>query len=310
MITTKTATRTSTLLLLALLVSGCAATAKVNDKGNYEEPIGRSLVTDNDTQYDPALKRIQESAEGQDIRICTGEVEDLTGTYNVRDGHRVSQGGNHMVTSALLKAGFRVSERTDMSVPNTELNLVQLRGNIAKQQGTPPEPLSGFADSVMGKKIVPCHYYVTGAVTELNFNIGTKSAEVKIPEVGIGGRYAVMNVGMDLRLVDASTTEVVSFASKQKQILGREFKAGFFDFIGDEFTVANLQSKDAEPVHFAMRTVIEWSIVEMTAGLVGLSPSRVLEEVDAKHLVSKKEREWRYDEEQESAPNVVMTGSR
>ena len=41
-----------------------------------------------------------------------------------------------------------------------------------------------------------------------------------------------MNIGIDLRLVDTSTLEVVDVISYQKQIIGREVSAGVFDFLG------------------------------------------------------------------------------
>ena len=45
----------------------------------------------------------------------------------------------------------------------------------------------------------------------------------------------VMNVGLDLRLVDTTTLEVVDVISYQKQIIGRQVSAGVFEFLGQTF---------------------------------------------------------------------------
>ena len=62
----------------------------------------------------------------------------------------------------------------------------------------------------------------------------------------------VMNVGLDLRLVDTNTLEVVDVISYQKQIIGRQVQAGVFDFLGSTFFDAAPAKARSSP--FSWRT--------------------------------------------------------
>ena len=74
----------------------------------------------------------------------------------------------------------------------------------------------------------------------------------------------VMNVGLDLRLVDTNTLEVVDVISYQKQIIGRQVQAGVFDFLGTDFFDASVGESALEPIQLAVRSVIERAVLEMT----------------------------------------------
>ena len=77
----------------------------------------------------------------------------------------------------------------------------------------------------------------------------------------------VMNVGLDLRLVDTDTLEVVDVVSYQKQIIGRQISAGVFDFLGHTFFDASLGESALEPIQLAVRSVIERATLEMMSRL-------------------------------------------
>ena len=73
----------------------------------------------------------------------------------------------------------------------------------------------------------------------------------------------VMNVGLDLRLVDTNTLEVVDVISYQKQIIGRQVTAGVFDFLGTNFFDVSAGESALEPIQLAVRSVIERAVLEM-----------------------------------------------
>ncbi len=77
----------------------------------------------------------------------------------------------------------------------------------------------------------------------------------------------VMNIGLDLRLVDTDTLEVVDVVSYQKQIIGRQISAGVFDFLGHTFFDASLGESALEPIQLAVRSVIERATLEMMSRL-------------------------------------------
>ena len=75
----------------------------------------------------------------------------------------------------------------------------------------------------------------------------------------------VMNVGLDLRLVDTNTLEVVDVISYQKQIIGRQVSAGVFDFLGTNFFDVSAGESALEPIQLAVRSVIERAVLEMVS---------------------------------------------
>ncbi len=90
----------------------------------------------------------------------------------------------------------------------------------------------------MAGSIPGSDYYLVGGITELNFNIGSNGADgdgggtaTNAVKGTAGASLYVMNVGIDLRLVDTNTLEVVDVISYQKQIVGRQISAGVFDFM-------------------------------------------------------------------------------
>jgi curli biogenesis system outer membrane secretion channel CsgG len=77
----------------------------------------------------------------------------------------------------------------------------------------------------------------------------------------------VMNVGIDLRLVDTNTLEVVDVISYQKQIIGRQISAGVFDFLGQTFFDASVGESALEPIQLAVRSTLERAVLEMMSRL-------------------------------------------
>ena len=89
----------------------------------------------------------------------------------------------------------------------------------------------------------------------------------------MGVSMYVMNVGLDLRLVDTKTLQVVDVISYQKQIIGRQISAGVFDFLGANFFDASVGESALEPIQLAVRSTIERAVLEMTSRLYHTSGS-------------------------------------
>ena len=80
-------------------------------------------------------------------------------------------------------------------------------------------------------------YYFVGGITEMNYNIRSAGVDAFVGDTqtrgdrgNIGGRLYVMNIALDFRVIDTRTLEVVDVISYQKQIIGRELRAGVFSF--------------------------------------------------------------------------------
>ncbi|WP_408628090.1 holdfast anchoring protein HfaB [Alkalicaulis satelles] len=261
----------------ALSVTACATSQSGSD-GLYAEPTGGSPVVPNPTPYSQALVCMSAHARNAGRaapRIAVGRIADYTGQLAPEGGTRVTQGGSLMAMSALAKAGVRLVERFDTSVAELELRYAnnQLITDESEEQGF----RQIYAGSIPGSD-----YFLVGGITELNANIRSNGQDVfagdrvdSSPAGVFSRRLYVMNVGLDLRLIDSRTLEVVDVVSYQKQIIGRELSAGVFAFFGDAVVDVSAGGRSLEPVQLAVRSVIERAVLEMTSTLYGVNPERV-----------------------------------
>jgi curli production assembly/transport component CsgG/holdfast attachment protein HfaB len=176
-----------------------------------------------------------------------------------------------MAISALGKAGIPVVERYETDVAKLEYNLA----NNKLIAGGPPDG-EGRRDyrPILPGQVSGSDFFLTGGVTELNTNLRTTSGTV---DWGQGGRKAgnlsaavyVLNVALDLRLVDTTTLDVVDMISYQKQIIGRQVGGGLFAFFGHNVINVTGGTSGEQPVHLAVRSLVERAVLEFVANLYG-----------------------------------------
>ena len=261
----------------ALSLTACATSTPGSD-GLYATPTGSAPVTPNPTPYSDALVCLSGYARqhGQAApRVAVGRIADYTGQMNPEGGTRVTQGASLMAISAFAKAGARLVERFDTSVAELELRYAnnQLIGDAAEQDGY----RQIYAGSIPGSD-----YYLVGGITELNANIRSNGQDIlagdsvdSSPSGVFSRRMYVMNVGLDLRLIDSRTLEVVDVVSYQKQIIGRELSAGVFAFFGDVVLDASAGGRSLEPIQLAVRSVVERAVLEISSQLYQVAPDQV-----------------------------------
>jgi curli biogenesis system outer membrane secretion channel CsgG len=252
-------------------LSGCVSTTP-DETGRYTAPIGGSPVIANETPYSDALRCMIGYTSKRPVRIAVGQIADYTGKVESdNSGRKITQGAALMAMSALAKAGVPLVERFDTSVAELELKYAnnKLIGDEKAAPGQPGDYRKIFAGSIPGSD-----YYLVGGITELNFNIRSEGASADGGQTqtdgvkGTGGISAyVMNIGLDLRLVDTNTLEVVDVISYQKQIVGRQVQVGVFDFLGHAFFDVSAGDSALEPIQLAVRSVIERAVLEMSSRL-------------------------------------------
>jgi curli production assembly/transport component CsgG/holdfast attachment protein HfaB len=258
------------------LLTGCATTSAGPD-GLYAAPIGDAPVTANPTPYSGALTCLGEWARANrrpSPRIAVGRIADYTGKQEPEGGFRVTQGGTLMAISALAKSGARLVERYDTSVSDVELRMANDR--LITDSAAPDPARPNAYRPIMPGVVAGSTYYLIGGVTELNFNIRSSGVDALAGERAIAGpkarftnRTYVMNVGLDLRLVDTRTSEVVDVVSYQKQIVGREISAGVFSFLGGSVIDLSGGEGGLEPLQLAVRSLIERATLELMSNLYG-----------------------------------------
>jgi curli production assembly/transport component CsgG/holdfast attachment protein HfaB len=262
------------MVLASIALSGCVS-PEADDTGRYTAPIGGSPVIANETPYSDALRCLAGVTEQRPVRIAVGQIADYTGKWESdNSGRKLTQGAALMAMSALAKAGVPMVERFDTSVAEMELKYANNKLITADAKGPPGDFRRIMAGSIPGS-----NYYLVGGITELNFNIrsvgangdggGTSTNSLKGTA---GGNMYVMNVGLDLRLVNTDTLEVVDVISYQKQIIGHQVQIGVFDFMGHTFFDASVGQSALEPIQLAVRSVIERAVLEMVARLYHVPP--------------------------------------
>ena len=256
------------IVLAMVSLSGCISPV-ADSVGRYTAPIGNSPVIANETPYSDALRCMSRFTTQHPIRIAVGQIADYTGKLESdNSGRKLTQGAALMAMSALAKAGVPLVERFDTSVAEMELKYANNK-LIGQDQAQAP----GDYRRIMAGSIPGSDYYIVGGITELNFNIRSVGGDAdggstKSSLTGTAGASMyVMNVGLDLRMVDTNTLQVVDVVSYQKQIIGRQEQVGVFDFLGHTFFDASLGESALEPIQLAVRSVIERATLEMISRL-------------------------------------------
>ena len=267
--------RTLGVLAMAFALTGCVS-ANAGSDGRYAAPIGNAPVINNETPYSNALRCLANHVPmgATATRIAVGNIRDYTGKSEADGtGMKITQGASLMAMSALGKAGVPLVERYDTSI--TELELKYTNNKLIGDGGQEEDYRKIYAGEIRGSD-----YYLVGGITELNFNIQSGGLNAGFAEGGDMGAAVnasasayVMNIGLDLRLVNSRTLEVVDYVSYQKQIVGREIKAGVFDFFGGNLFSLGIGSSAQEPIQLAVRAVVERAVLKLLVPLYGVNPS-------------------------------------
>lgn len=270
------ALKTLAVLAATTALTACVTPHSGND-GMYALPIGDAPVTANPTAYTPALDCLNAFARGNNVaapRIAVGRILDYTGSVSEEGGRRITQGASLMAMSAFNKAGARLVERFDTSV--TELELRYANNRLIGQEGD-ENVRRIYAGQMPGSD-----YYFVGGITELNYNIRSMGVDAQGGHTdardgvgNLGGRLYVMNIALDFRLIDTRTLEVVDVISYQKQIIGRELRAGVFSFFDDTIIDIAAGERALEPVQLAVRAGVERAVVEVMSRFYNVNDSSV-----------------------------------
>lgn len=272
------AVRFTLLTLAAGVLAGCN-TLPARQVADDEVPVlTGSAPRRNETPMDPAFVCLRQALQAGQVRVASvsvGDVKDYTGKYSQNEGNAITQGGSLMIYSALGKLGnaIRLHERFDTRIAELELAYADRRqlgdGQLHPvEAGKPPVPWVPY----FGGSILRSDYYIVGGITEVNYNIASRGAELNVGSVGGRQRTFTMNVGVDLRIIDTRSLQVLKTVSLQKQITGEEVGVGVFRFFGRELLDLNVGGKSQEPLQLGVRTTIEHGVVELVAAVTGLQP--------------------------------------
>ncbi|MDO6788765.1 CsgG/HfaB family protein [Cobetia marina] len=242
---------------MATVLGGCAA---VEPKFDNVEPVVGPPVTSNNTPYSECLASLSRISGATNLPvIAVGQITDKTGqrSYStVTESAAVTQGVSEMLISALYKTRkVHLTERLDVRVPLAEQQLYE-----NKAMAYAPRKLA----------VLPSHFVVLGALTELNYNISSGGTRLFVSGIGAGLRTAVINVGLDLRMVDIRTFRTVYVTSLQKQVVGYEVEAGIYRFFGNQLVEFDSGAVRNEPLQLGVRSVVEMGAYQLLTEGLGL----------------------------------------
>jgi curli production assembly/transport component CsgG/holdfast attachment protein HfaB len=270
--------------MLALTLTGCVTPSAAPD-GKYAEPIGDAPVTENPTPYSAALVCLAQYGQQRGVvppHLAVGRINDLTGQLDNNGGRPVTQGAMLMAISALGKAGIPLVERYETDVPKLEYDLANNK-LVSDQPLEPDNPRRDYRPVYPGQ-VSGSEFFLTGGITELNTSIravnanaGFQSAAHPDSTHSANGSAYVMNIGMDLRLVNTSSLDIVDVVSYQKQIIGYQVGANLFSFFGNQVLSVGAGTSADEPMHLAIRSLIERAVVEIVSKQYGLAPDACLD---------------------------------
>ena len=234
--------------LLAFVLSGCVTLAS--------QPPTVSEVA-----YKP-LVEVPEPENGK-IVLAVYQFGDLTGQQkpNTNFGEMskaITQGSVNLLIKALKDAGdgkwFRVVERDTLQSLLQERKLIRTTRQMT--QGDKAQPLG---------PMLYAGAYITGGI--VGYDSNTVSGGAGARYLGIGGRteYRRDNVTVVLRLINVVSGEVELAIMAEKTILSSSTGADVFRYLDTDTKLLEIEAGMAknEPVTYAVRKVIEASVVEL-----------------------------------------------
>jgi curli production assembly/transport component CsgG/holdfast attachment protein HfaB len=191
----------------------------------------------------------------------------MTGADDLYLGRRLTQGATLMAITAVSNAGMRVIERFDTGVTQVDLDFA----NNRLLRDSPTVIRTPQEGQIQGVDL-----YIIGGISEYNHNIQSRGQDASFSKSGNKGGSAfatngdyVVDVGMDLRLIDARTTEVIAVKSYRKQVRGQQRELGAVLANGSDTLDIGFGGRKNEPIQMAIRSIIDRSVFEFTAGLYG-----------------------------------------
>ena len=174
----------------------------------------------------PLWAPVDAHAQGK-IRIAVTAFENKAKGPFYDSSWKIGEGLAEMLTSELAKTGqFIVVERLALSDIVKEQELGQsglIRGETAARTG-----------QVLGAQII-----VRGTVTEFEEQASGGGADISTQRLNIGGRMQNAHVALDIRLIDASTGQVIASHNASKVVPsaggGVGARVGTVAFGGDVF---------------------------------------------------------------------------
>jgi curli biogenesis system outer membrane secretion channel CsgG len=227
------------LVSVSALLAGCAAVPPAGDPG-ARSPLGTVAAPSRSGPTAPAPL-----SSGPKKRIAVA-------TFDGAGGSDVGGGLSSQLTAELLKTGrFVVLERADLA-------------SVLREQELSVNKLTSPGTAVRAGRLAGAQLLVSGSVTEFEQRAGGGGLRIGVglPGVGgaIGGNSVSGHVGIDLRLVDTTTGQVVQSHRAEGRTTAQAFTGDLMvrniTFGGDTFARTPLGQAAREAIARAVTMIV------------------------------------------------------
>ena len=241
------------LILLALLITGCATTQMHSD---YEPPVAveQSMVKEFDSLPKPKLGRVTVAVYG-----FTDKTGQRRPSANVSSfSTAVTQGAESFLIKALKDVGesswFEVVERVGLTALTQERQIIR--------------QMREAYEGPDAKKLMPLKFagmIIEGGIT--GYDTATRSGGSGMRVLGIGPQtqYSEDIITVSLRAVSVNTGSVLAAVNVQKTVYSTADSLAVLKFINDGTQVFELESGIAlnEPATLAVKAAVDAAVVEL-----------------------------------------------
>jgi curli production assembly/transport component CsgG len=247
--------------LLSCLVGSCGMNQKT-EAIQGDMPFVEGTPTKTLLQEVPDLIGVPTDGEGNPVKITVAvyKFPDVTGQRKqVGLSTAVSQGADVWVIQALMAVSggdwFTVVERASLD-------------NVVKERQLIRSTRELYDDATAIDSLSPMLFaglILEGGIVGYDTNTTSGGAGMRYFGLGVGEEYRTDQVTVSLRLVGVQTGEILLTVQVSKTIASTSNGADVFKFLDLGTRALEIESGNAtnEPVNYAIRTAIEYAVLQM-----------------------------------------------
>lgn len=241
---------TVSLLIAALMLTGCASTQAPSDVAPNAQLTPATKITRDLMQLPKPKGKVTVAVYG---------FRDQTGQYKPAPDSSfstsVTQGAASMLVKALKDSGwFTPVERENLQNLLTERKIVRAL-ELPQDKNSPV---------IQIQQLVPASVIIEGGVIAYESNVRTGGIGANFLGIGISTQYRVDQVTINLRSVDIRSGQVLNSVSTSKTIFSYEVRPSVFKFVNFKDLVQfEAGVTRNEPAQMCVREAIESAVVHL-----------------------------------------------
>ena len=226
------------------------------------------------TKVDLGITKELEGFRGKinkNLRISVGSFSDKTGQFKDSDRSRYSraltQAGSELLYHMLYKA---LGPRMVVERGSENMNRISQEYKLSHQFTKDGDKVKRTGLIRYGGPkggLVGANYMITGAIVYYHVDRYTGGGGVNIDGIGVHYRKAIARVGVELRLVSISTSEILWSTLEESWVSGTQVGANVFRFItagGHEYLIsAEVGLAEQLPADYAFEICTASAVIKM-----------------------------------------------